>query len=52
MVIAGGMGGRAQQLFLEQGVQVVVGAPVTGTVDVVSDYLAGKLVTGSNMCDH
>jgi len=27
MIIAGGMGQRAQQLFAQQGIQVVVGAP-------------------------
>jgi len=52
MVIAGGMGNRAQQLFAEAGVKVVVGAPSVDPESVVMDYLSGKLVTGANVCDH
>ena len=52
LVIAGGMGGRAQQLFAEAGVKVVVGAPSVDPESVVMDYLSGKLVTGANVCDH
>ncbi len=51
-VIAGGMGNRAQQLFAEAGVKVVVGAPSVDPESVVMDYLSGKLVTGANVCDH
>jgi predicted Fe-Mo cluster-binding NifX family protein len=52
LVIAGGMGGRAQQLFAEAGVKVIVGAPSAEPESVVMDYLAGNLVTGANVCDH
>jgi len=52
LVIAGGMGNRAQQLFAEAGVKVVVGAPPNEPERVVSDFLAGSLVTGANVCDH
>ena len=51
-VIAGGMGQRAQQLFAEQGVKVVVGAPSETPERLVEDYLDGKLQLGSNACDH
>ena len=51
-IIAGGMGSRAQQLFAEQGVTVITGAPVDEPRAVVRQYLAGTLVTGENVCDH
>lgn len=52
LVIAGGMGGRAQQLFSEAGVKVIVGAESAEPERVVLDFLAGSLVIGTNVCDH
>ncbi len=52
VIIAGGMGGRAQALFAERGIAVVVGAPAETPEKLVSDYLAGTLESGSNLCDH
>jgi len=52
MVIAGGMGQRAQSLFEEQNIKVVVGAPAETPEQVVVAYLAGTLATGNNTCDH
>jgi len=52
VVIAGGMGGRAQGLFADQGIEVIVGAPAEAPEAVVQAYLAGTLKTGSNVCDH
>lgn len=52
MIIAGGMGERAQGLFAEQGIQVVVGAPAASPEEIVSAYLNGALETGQNLCDH
>ena len=51
-VIAGGMGMHAQQLFAEQGVSVITGAPPLHPQEIALSYLAGSLVTGSNTCDH
>jgi len=52
VVIAGGMGQRAQLIFEEAGIQVICGAP-TETPDIVVDsYLKGNLQTGDNACDH
>ena len=51
-IIAGGMGSRAQQLFAEQGVTVVTGAPTADPETVLDQYLKGVLVTGDNVCDH
>lgn len=52
VIIAGGMGQRAQGLFAENGVRVVVGAPAAAPEQLVADYLAGTLVSGANVCDH
>ena len=52
LVIAGGMGQRAQMLFAEKKIEVIVGAPVDTPETLVSDYLAGALQTGENVCDH
>ena len=52
MIIAGGMGQRAQSLFAQQGIQVMVGAPASPLDALVNDYLAGTLQLGTNFCDH
>jgi predicted Fe-Mo cluster-binding NifX family protein len=52
VIITGGMGQRAQQLFAQNGIQVVMGAPPDLADDVVTAYLAGTLQTGANPCDH
>jgi predicted Fe-Mo cluster-binding NifX family protein len=52
IIIAGGMGQRAQSLFSRNGIKVVVGAPAASAEDTVSAYLAGTLKTGANVCDH
>ena len=52
LVIAGGMGGRAQNIFAEQGVKVLVGAPAEAPDTLVQSYLNGTLQSGENTCDH
>lgn len=52
IIIAGGMGSRAQNLFAEQNIKVVIGAPVATPEKIVADYLGGALVSGVNTCDH
>lgn len=52
VIIAGGMGQRARSLFSGHGIIVVVGAPAREPECLVSDYLAGTLETGDNICDH
>jgi predicted Fe-Mo cluster-binding NifX family protein len=52
LIIAGGMGQRAQQLFAQQGIQVVTGAPVDHPEKLVQAFLDGTLVSGANACDH
>lgn len=52
LIIAGGMGQRAQQLFGDQNIEVVIGAPSEDASTLVKRYLAGNLATGINLCDH
>ncbi|MBF0200813.1 MAG: NifB/NifX family molybdenum-iron cluster-binding protein [Desulfamplus sp.] len=52
VVIAGGMGHKAQELFARAGIKVITGAPVENPEKLVSDYLNQKLVTGENVCGH
>ena len=52
VVIAGGMGQRAQQLFNQNRINVVVGAAVDTPENLVSAYVNKTLQTGSNICDH
>lgn len=51
-IIAGGMGSRAQQLFAQQGVNVITGAQGENPKEIVEQYLKGVLQTGANTCDH
>ena len=52
MIIAGGIGSRAQSLFAQQSIEVIVGAPSEEPAAIVEQYLAGTLATGGNVCDH
>ena len=52
VIIAGGMGQRAQQLFAQNQIQVVVGAPAESPENLVSAYLNDTLQVGDNICDH
>jgi len=52
VIIAGGMGSRAQDLFAEFGIEVVVGATTGTPEEIVTAYLAGTLVDGGYTCDH
>lgn len=52
LIIAGGMGGRAQELFAQNGMDVIVGAPALSPDEIVTAYLNGTLQPGSNACDH
>ena len=52
MIIAGGMGQRAQQLFTQNQIEVVIGAPSEQPEKIVLSYLKGELVSGENICDH
>jgi len=51
-VIAIGMGSRAQALFNENRIEVVVGVLSDEPERAVLDYIQGELATGDNICDH
>ncbi|MFA5424091.1 MAG: iron-sulfur cluster carrier protein MrpORP [Phycisphaerae bacterium] len=52
LIISGGMGQRAQNLFAENGIEVLCGADEGEPRELVQQYLDGQLVTGQNICDH
>jgi predicted Fe-Mo cluster-binding NifX family protein len=52
LVIAGGIGSRAQQLFAQKNIKVLCGAGSDDPESIVKDYLAGNLDLGENVCDH
>ena len=52
LIIAGGMGQRAQQLFTQNDIKVVVGASSSLPEELVSAYLQDTLQIGDNICDH
>jgi len=52
VVVAGGMGPMAQQIFQENGIAVVLGAMETDPEKAVISHLNGVLTTGDNVCDH
>jgi ATP-binding protein involved in chromosome partitioning len=52
IILAGGMGTKAQELFNQKGIKVITGAPMDSPESLVNQYLSGSLVTGDNVCDH
>jgi len=51
MVLTGGMGPRAEDIFQQLGIKTVQG--VSGPVDdVIREFLAGTLESGPSACDH
>lgn len=52
VIITGGMGPRAQQLFAQNGIEVVLGCPADAPERVAAAYLEGTLQSGENACDH
>jgi len=52
VIIAGGMGARALDLFAQNEIRVVVGAPSLTPEELVGRYLDNTLESGANVCDH
>jgi len=52
VIIAGGMGARALDLFAQNSIKVIVGAAALTPEELVKQYLDNTLQTGSNVCDH
>lgn len=51
-VIAGGMGSRAQSLFQQNRIGVIIGSTESDPEKAVLSYLDGSLTTSENICDH
>jgi ATP-binding protein involved in chromosome partitioning len=51
-VLGGGMGSRAQSLFRENRIDVIIGVMESDPEKAVLNYLSGNLATGDNICDH
>lgn len=52
LIIAGGMGQRAQTLFASNDIQTVVGAPCETPEALAVAWINGTLTSGENACDH
>jgi len=52
VILAGGMGSRAVEMFEGFGVHVITGVSGGGAREVVTAYVAGELSVGDNVCDH
>lgn len=52
IVIAGGMGAMAQDLFRQNGIEVHMGVGVEDPKVLVEQFLKNELQTGDNLCDH
>jgi len=52
VVIASGMGSRAQNIFRQNRIEVVIGALEIDPEKAVISYLSGALATEDNICDH
>ncbi len=52
VIIAGGMGQRAQMLFAQNGISVVVGAQAGPPEQIAQAFVNETLEAGENVCDH
>ena len=52
LVIAGGMGQRAQGLFQENNIDLIVGVMDITPAEAIELYLNDNLESGQNACDH
>lgn len=52
VIISGGMGMNAQNLFANNNIAVVTGAQSDLPKNIINSYLNGTLKCGANLCDH
>ena len=52
LILAGGMGSKARDIFEAAGVNVVTGCPEDEPEALILAYVNGTLATGENVCDH
>lgn len=51
-IISGGMGGKAQDVFAQNNIEVYMGVDSENPEILVEKYLADQLKSGDNFCDH
>jgi predicted Fe-Mo cluster-binding NifX family protein len=51
LIVAVGMVQRAQQLFAQNNIDVIVGATGNTPQELAGQYLTGQLQCGQNICD-
>jgi predicted Fe-Mo cluster-binding NifX family protein len=52
VIISGGIGLKARELFSRHNIEVYLGAPSESPRILVEKYLHNKLQNGQNLCDH
>ncbi|KPL16336.1 MAG: ATPase [Bacteroides sp. SM23_62] len=52
VIISGGMGHRARDLFAQNDIEVCIGVLSGSPQNLVEQYLNNQLQTGQNPCDH
>jgi len=52
VIISGGMGIKAQDLFAQNNIEVCIGVSSNSPQHIVEQYLQNQLETGQNLCDH
>lgn len=52
VIISGGMGMKAQELFQQQNIEVFLGIHTDDPEKLVEHYLNDQLEPGQNLCDH
>ncbi|MFC2117037.1 NifB/NifX family molybdenum-iron cluster-binding protein [Bacteroidota bacterium] len=52
VIIAGGIGQRAIQLFSENNIEVFMGIDEESPSMLVNQYVKKQLMSGNNLCDH
>ena len=52
VIISGGMGVKAQDLFAQNNIEVCIGVSSDSPQYIVEQYLNNQLQTGQNLCDH
>jgi len=52
VIISGGMGQKAQQLFVQNNIEVYMGINADSPQKLVEQYLNNQLESGDNLCDH
>ncbi|MCD4795828.1 MAG: ATPase [Candidatus Cloacimonetes bacterium] len=51
-IIAGGMGSRAQNLFAQNNIKVIIGLQSDNLKGLMETYISEGLASGDNLCDH